>query len=123
MAYYHNDTIIYLNGAYVKAAEATTDFFGQSLHYGYVVFEGIRSYQTASGETKIFKAVEHYDRLKDAALALNRAYTWDTAELAEATYEVLSQNNLKHAYIRPVVYAPPNLSFNPNKEPYIMIAA
>ncbi len=42
MAYYHNNTIIYLNGAYVKAAEATTDFFGQSLHYGYAVFEGIQ---------------------------------------------------------------------------------
>lgn len=123
MAYYDNNTIIYLNGAYVKAAEATTDFFGQSLHYGYAVFEGIRSYQTASGETKIFKATEHYERLKNSALALNMPYHWNIDELIEATYEILSQNNLQNAYIRPVVYAPANMSFNPNKESYIMIAA
>ena len=77
MAYYNDNTIIYLNGAFVKAAEATTDFYSQSLHYGYSVFEGIRSYKTASGETKIFKAAEHYDRLKNSAVALNMPYNWD----------------------------------------------
>jgi branched-chain amino acid aminotransferase len=123
VAYYHDNTIIYLNGAFVKAAEATTDYYSQSLHYGYAVFEGIRSYQTASGETKIFKAVEHYDRLKNSAAALNMPYSWDTNELIEATYEVLSRNNLQNAYIRPVVYAPANMSFNPNTESFLMIAA
>ena len=123
MAYYHNNTIIYLNGAFVKAAEATTDYYSQSLHYGYAVFEGIRSYRTASGETKIFKATEHYDRLRNSAIALNMPYNWDTNELIEATYEVLSRNNLQNAYIRPVVYAPANMSFNPNTESFLMIAA
>lgn len=123
MPYYHNNTIIYLNGAFVKAAEATTDYYSQSLHYGYAVFEGIRSYKTAGGETKIFKAREHYERLQHSALALNMPYSWDTNELIEATYEVLAQNNLQDAYIRPVVYAPANMSFNPNNESYIMIAA
>jgi branched-chain amino acid aminotransferase len=123
MAYYHNNTIIYLNGAFVKAAEATTDYYSQSLHYGYAVFEGIRSYRTASGETKIFKAAEHYDRLKNSAIALNMPYNWDTNELIEATYEVLSRNNLQNAYIRPVVYAPANMSFNLNTESFLMIAA
>ncbi|HEX6430070.1 MAG TPA: branched-chain amino acid transaminase [Niastella sp.] len=123
MAYYNNNTIIYLNGAFVKAAEATTDYYSQSLHYGYAVFEGIRSYRTASGETKIFKATEHYDRLKNSAIALNMPYNWDTNELIEATYEVLSRNDLQNAYIRPVVYAPANMSFNPNTESYLMIAA
>jgi branched-chain amino acid aminotransferase len=123
MAYYHDNTIIYLNGAFVKAAEATTDHYSQSLHYGYAVFEGIRSYRTASGETKIFKATEHYDRLKNSAIALNMPYSWDTNELIEATYTVLERNNLQNAYIRPVVYAPANMSFNPNTESYLMIAA
>ena len=123
MAYYHDNTIIYLNGAFVKAAEATTDYYSQSLHYGYAVFEGIRSYKTASGETKIFKAAEHYDRLRNSATALNMPYSWDTNELIEATYEVLSRNNLQNAYIRPVVYAPANMSFNPNTESFLMIAA
>ena len=44
-------------------------------------------------------------------------------ELIEATYEVLSRNNLQDAYIRPIVYAPANMSFNPNTESFLMIAA
>ena len=122
MAYYNNDTVLYLNGEFVKASEAKTDYYSQSLHYGYAVFEGIRSYETAKGETKIFKPVEHYERLKHSAAALNMPYTWDTNELIEATYEVLRRNNLQNAYVRPVVYAPANMSFNPNTESYIVIA-
>ena len=63
-SYYNNETIIYWNGEFVKAAEAKMDLYSQSLHYGYSVFEGIRSYKTVNGETKIFKEVEHYDRLR-----------------------------------------------------------
>lgn len=123
MAYYNNDTFLYLNGAFVKASEASTDYYSQSLHYGYAVFEGIRSYKTAAGETKIFKPVEHYERLKNSAAALNMPWHWNINELIEATYEVLNRNNLQDAYIRPVIYAPANMSFNLNKESYIMIAA
>ena len=119
--YYNDNTILYLNGEYVKATEAKMDFYSQSFHYGYSVFEGIRSYRTASGETKIFKAVEHFDRLKNSALALNLPYKWNTQELIEITYEVLKRNNLQDAYIRPVIYAPANMSFNVNTESFIVI--
>lgn len=121
--YYNENTIIYLNGEFVKAAEAKTDLYSQSLHYGYAVFEGIRSYKTESGETKIFKAVEHYDRLKQSAEAMNMPYIWTTEELIAANYEVLKQNNLQDAYIRPVVYAPANMSFAKNTESFITIQA
>jgi branched-chain amino acid aminotransferase len=121
--YYNEHTIIYHNGELVKAADTKTDLFGQSLHYGYAVFEGIRSYQTVSGETRIFKEVEHYDRLKRSAEALNMPYPFDNNELIAATYQVLKKNNLQDAYIRPVVYAPANMSFNPNKESFIVIQA
>src|SRR6478735_412678 len=107
-SYYNENTIIYLNGEFIKATEARMDFYSQSLHYGYSVFEGIRSYKTADDETKIFKAVEHYERLKHSALAMNMPYHWSAEELIEATYEVLSKNNLQNAYIRPLVYAPAN---------------
>ena len=121
--YYNEHTIIYHNGELVKAAEAKTDFYSQSLHYGYAVFEGIRSYRTVSSETKIFKEVEHYERLKKSALALNMPYPFDMAELIDATCQVLQKNNLQDAYIRPVVYAPANMSFNKNKESFIVIEA
>ena len=121
--YYNEHTIIYHNGELVKAADTKTDLFGQSLHYGYAVFEGIRSYKTVSGDTRIFKEVEHYDRLKRSAEALNMPYPFDNNELIAATYQVLKKNNLQDAYIRPVVYAPANMSFNPNKESFIVIQA
>lgn len=123
MNYYNNDTIIYHNGKLVKAAEEKIDLYSQSLHYGLSVFEGVRSYKTASGETKIFKPVEHYERLKISAETVNLPYNYNTQALIDATYEVLKLNNLQDAYIRPVVYAPANMSFAPNTESYIFIQA
>jgi branched-chain amino acid aminotransferase len=121
--YYNGQTIIYHNGEFVKAAEATMDFYSQSLHYGYAVFEGIRSYQTAGGVTRIFKAEEHYDRLQRSAQALNMPYAWTTQSLIDATYELLQRNGVQDAYIRPVVYAPANMSFHKNRDSYIVIEA
>jgi branched-chain amino acid aminotransferase len=119
--YFNENTILYLNGEYIKATEAKMNFYSQSLHYGYAVFEGIRSYQTVNGETKIFKAVQHYDRLKNSAVAVNMPYTWTTEELIDVTYELLRKNNLQDAYIRPVVYAPANMSFVKNETSFIVI--
>jgi branched-chain amino acid aminotransferase len=121
--YYNSNTVVYHNGTYVKAADAKIDLYSQSFHYGYSVFEGIRSYRTVNGETRIFRPVEHYERLKASAEALNMPYTYDTQELIDITYEVLRMNNLQDAYIRPVVYAPANMSFNLNTESFIVVEA
>ncbi|HMT72728.1 MAG TPA: branched-chain-amino-acid transaminase [Chitinophagaceae bacterium] len=121
MAYYNEHTVLYLNGGFIKAADAKMDFYSQSLHYGYSVFEGIRSYKTSSGSTRIFKATEHYDRLKQSADALNMPYKWETENLISITYELLERNQLSDAYIRPLIYAPANMSFVQNKESFIVI--
>src|SRR5204862_3570752 len=123
MAYYNDKTIVYLNGEFVKAVEAKMDLYSQSLNYGYSVFEGIRSYKAVNGETRVFKAKEHYDRLEQSAAAVNMPYHWTTEQLIDATYETLKRNNLQDAYIRPVVYAPANMSFVKNKESFIVIEA
>jgi branched-chain amino acid aminotransferase len=122
-SYYHQNTIIYHNGEFVKAADTKIDLYNQTLHYGYGVFEGIRSYKTVNGETRIFKAVEHYERLKQSALALNMPFHWTVEELIDATYKVLADNNLQDAYIRPLVYGPVNMSFNFNRVSNIAIEA
>jgi len=121
MTYYNENTILWLDGAFIKAAEAKTDLYGQSLHYGYAVFEGIRSYRTAAGTTRIFKATEHYERLQRSARAMNMPYTVSVAEMIDATYQVLEKNGLQDAYIRPLVYAPANMSFNLNSQSHIAI--
>lgn len=120
-SYYNEHTIVYLNGKYVKATEAKVDLYGQTLHYGLGVFEGIRSYRNVNGDTKIFKPWEHYDRLRKSAEALNMPYPWHDIDLINATYEVLQRNNLQDAYIRPLVYGPANMSFNLNAESHIVI--
>src|ERR1044072_5242455 len=97
--YYNENTIVYFNGDYLKATEAKGNLYDQSLHYGYAVFEGIRSYNTQNG-TKIFKAKEHYDRLGFSARAVNIPYNHNTKDLIEISYEVLKRNNLSDAYIR-----------------------
>ena len=119
--YYNENTVLWLDGQFLKAKDAKTDLYGQSLHYGYSVFEGIRAYRTAAGSTKIFKAVEHFDRLQRSAAALNMPYRYTTQEMIEATYDLLECNKLQDAYIRPVVYGPANMSFNPNSESFTVI--
>ena len=122
-SYYNNNTVIFLDGTFVKASEAKTDLYGQSLHYGYAVFEGIRSYKNVDGETRIFKARQHFDRLLHSAHSLNLPFTFSTEEMIAATYEVLRRNELQNAYIRPLVYAPANMSFARNTESHFTIEA
>lgn len=120
--YYTKDTTLYLNGKFIKAVDATTDLYSQTLHYGYGVFEGIRAYHTMNG-TKIYKAVEHFERLRKSAELVNIPFQYDTDELIRVTYQVLKKNNLSDAYIRPLVYCSPNMSLTQPKEVYIMICA
>lgn len=121
--YYNESTIIYLDGKFVKAADSKIDLYSQSLHYGFAVFEGIRSYKTTNGSTRIFKEKEHFDRLKHSADSLRLPYQYQSEDLIEATYEVLKQNNLQNAYIRPLVFGPSNMSFNLNTESHLTIQA
>lgn len=120
--YYNNNTIIYLDGKFVKAAEASTDLYSQTLHYGYGAFEGIRSYQTANG-VRIFKSLEHYERLKQSCKLVNIPFDFDSEELTQITYQVLKKNNFSDAYIRPLVFCSPNMSLTAPKEVFLMIAA
>jgi branched-chain amino acid aminotransferase len=120
--YYNENTIIYFNGQFVKAADAKIDLYSQSLHYGYAVFEGIRSYPVGDG-TKIFKAKEHYDRLRHSAELMKMPFHYSTEQLIELSYEVLKQNNFNDAYLRPIVLCSANMSLSKGKECYLSIEA
>ncbi len=118
--YYNENTILYSDGEFQKASETTTDLFGQTLHYGYGVFEGIRAYNTENG-TKIFKAKEHYDRLKRSCELINIPFEFDVDDLVKKTYKLLEKNNFKDAYVRPLVYCSPNMSLTKPVKVSIMI--
>ncbi len=120
--YYTENTTLYCNGNFLKAIEAKTDLYGQTLHYGYGVFEGIRAYNTENG-TKIFKAREHYERLKRSCELVNIPFPYDLKELEKVTYELLLRNKLSDAYIRPLIYCVPNMSLSRPTKVNIMICA
>lgn len=122
MQYYNQDTLIYLNNEFVKASNAGVDLFGQSLHYGYGAFEGLRAYSTHNG-TRIFKAEEHFERLQHSCKAIGLPYTWNNRELIERSYELLEANNLRAAYIRPLIYSGSNMHLTTASSANIMIAA
>ncbi|WP_229707262.1 branched-chain amino acid transaminase [Sphingobacterium alkalisoli] len=122
MQYYNQNTLIYLNGEFVKAHGAGVDLFGQSLHYGYGAFEGLRSYSTHNG-TRIFKAEEHFERLEESCNAINLPYSWNNRVLIEKTYDLLAANNLRSAYIRPLVFSGSNMHLTSSTKANIMIAA
>ncbi|KQS41908.1 aminotransferase class IV [Pedobacter sp. Leaf194] len=111
MKYYNSNTIIYLDGRFEKAMDSSTDLYGQSLHYGYAAFEGIRAYKTHNGN-RIFKAAAHFDRLERSCQLANIPFPWDKQELIKETYKLLTLNKLKDAYIRPLVFCHPNMKLN-----------
>ncbi|MDN5203474.1 branched-chain amino acid transaminase [Fulvivirgaceae bacterium BMA10] len=120
--YYDDETLIYLDGNWVKAAEAKADLFCQTLHYGLGAFEGIRSYATPEGP-HIFKAHEHFERLILSSKKIHVNLALSSHEFTEICYELLSRNNLTNAYIRPLVYMGANMALTPSNTHHIMIAA
>lgn len=122
MQYFNSSTVLYLNGRFEKASDTTTSLYGQSLHYGYAVFDGLRAYHTHNG-TRIFKAREHFERLRRSAELVHIPFKWNIDDLIKKTYKLLEFNNLKDAYIRPLIFCAPNMSLIAAKDVSIMICA
>ena len=72
-------------------------------------FEGIRAYQSMNG-VKIFKAYEHFERLKKSCALVGIPFQYETEELIQIAYLLLEKNNFSDSYIRPLVYCGPNMS-------------
>ena len=120
--YYNDQTVVFLNGEFIKASEAKASLYNQTMHYGSGVFEGIRSYENAKG-VSIFKSKEHYERLLFSASTMHIKLNYSVEELTEVTYELLKKNNLSNAYIRPLVYLGENMSLTPTEKVNVFIAA
>jgi branched-chain amino acid aminotransferase len=120
--YFNDETILYYDGNFVKSIDANTNLYTQTLHYGYGVFEGVRAYKTENG-VSIFKAKEHYERLKKSCELINIPFNYEVDDLIEKTYQLLEVNNFKDAYIRPIVFCGPNMSLSRPKSVSIVICA
>jgi branched-chain amino acid aminotransferase len=120
--YYTKDTVLFLNGKFIKAVDVHIDPFSQTLHYGYGAYEGIRSYQTLNG-VKLFKAFEHFERLKNSCSQLGIPMDYDSEELTQVAYQLLEKNNLSDAYLRPLVFCGPNMRLTKTPDVYLMMGA
>jgi branched-chain amino acid aminotransferase len=94
---------IWMDGRLVDWRDATVHFVSNTLHYGFGVFEGIRSYATAEGPA-IFRLIEHLDRLRMSAKILGFDLPFSRDELVAATRDVVKANDFRECYIRPVGY-------------------
>lgn len=120
--YYNENTIIYLDGKFLKADEGSANLYSQTLHYGLGVFEGIRSYHTKDGTT-LFKGLEHYQRLNKSCELIGIPFNRDPQELCDITLELLRKNNFTDAYIRPLVFCPPNMTLGKPQSSNLLICA
>lgn len=89
---------IFMDGRLVPEEEAVISVFDHGFLYGDGVFEGIRAYNG-----RVFRLVEHVERLYESAHSIMLSIAYTRAEMAEAIVQTVNANKLKDAYIRVVV--------------------
>lgn len=97
------DGVIWYDGKMVPWRDANTHVLTHTLHYGLGVFEGLRAYETAQGAA-IFRLQEHTDRLFNSAHIFMMKMPYDKATIMQAQRDVVKQNKLSSAYIRPIAF-------------------
>jgi branched-chain amino acid aminotransferase len=98
------DGKLWMNGTIIEQPDANVHVLTHSLHYGMAVFEGVRAYQTADNRTAIFRLKEHTERLLGSAKIFQMDVPFDAATLEQAHKDVVKQNGLAEAYIRPLIW-------------------
>ncbi|WP_026480991.1 branched-chain amino acid aminotransferase [Ahrensia sp. 13_GOM-1096m] len=93
------DGHIWMNGEYVKWADAKVHVLTHGLHYASSVFEGERAYGG-----NIFKMTEHNERLHNSAEILGFKIPYSVQEIDDACVGLLNKQGLKDAYVRPVAW-------------------
>lgn len=105
--------LVWLDGKFVRWADATMHLSAH--HYGFGVFEGVRSYVGERGAA-IFRLADHTRRLFRSArmLKLRIPDAFDADCLNRAQLELLRRNQLGDAYLRPFVFLDGFLGLRPS---------
>ncbi|MBY6164358.1 branched-chain amino acid aminotransferase [Pseudooceanicola nitratireducens] len=98
-AYDDRDGKIWMDGKLVEWRDANVHLLTHGLHYASSVFEGERCYNG-----KIFKGVEHSERLKKSAQYLDFEIPYSVEEIEAAKYAMLEANGWTDAYVRAVAW-------------------
>lgn len=97
--YDDRDGKIWMDGELVDWRSANVHILSHALHYASSVFEGERCYNG-----KIFKSVEHSERLKRSANLIDFDIPYSVEEIEAAKEATLKANNLTDAYVRAVAW-------------------
>lgn len=97
------DGLIWFNGEFVQWRDAKVHVLTHTLHYGMGVFEGVRAYDTERG-TAAFRLDAHTQRLLNSAKILGMDLGHDYDTLLQAQKDVVRENGLSSAYIRPMSF-------------------
>jgi branched-chain amino acid aminotransferase len=89
---------IWLDGKWCDRSTAFISVYDHGLLYGDGVFEGIRVYGG-----KIFRLMEHLERLYDSAKAICLTIPLSRDELVSTTEEAVRRSGIHEAYIRHIV--------------------
>ena len=94
---------IWMNGRLIPWEQGTVHVMAHGLHYGTSVFEGIRCYSTPNGRV-IFRLRSHIRRLTDSARIYRFRFETSEEDLCQACRDVIRDNDLQSAYLRPLIY-------------------
>ena len=93
---------VWHNGRLVAWEDATIHVMSHVINYGSSVFEGIRCYNTKRGSA-IFRLDTHIERLHNSAHIYRMQVGHSVDEIAAACRQVVTANNYKECYIRPLI--------------------
>ena len=94
---------IWMDGDLLKWSDAKIHVLTHTLHYGTGVFEGVRAYETSAGPA-IFRLNDHTKRLFNSADLIGMTIPYSPEELNDAQVNVVKENKLNNAYIRPMCF-------------------
>src|SRR5208282_4537364 len=93
----NRDGFIWYDGRLVPWRDAKLHVLSHGLHYASCVFEGERVYNG-----KVFRLEDHNERLRNSARILGFEVPASMDDLARATHELISANNIVDGYVRPI---------------------
>jgi len=96
----------FFNKQFMPLSEAKVGIMTHAFHYGTACFEGIRgNWNNEEKQMYVFRAREHYNRLKRNCNILKIDLPYSVDELCQITAELVEKNNYQEdVYIRPVAY-------------------
>ena len=96
----------FFQGSFVDFADAKVSVMTHGLNYGTGVIEGIRGYWNEDDEQMyLFRAREHFVRLRQSAKILRMAIPHTDDELVDIACKVVRSGEFQEdVYVRPLVY-------------------